>query len=62
MWEALRFGILQASMKDGEVDVTVQLPDGRGVIRVGKGGGGSGFGGREKKPTEVIDVEWREVR
>ena len=53
--------MLQAGTKDGEVDVTVRLPDGR-VIKVGKGGGGSGFGTGERKPTEVIDVEWREVR
>jgi len=53
--------MMQASVKDGEMDVTVRLPDGR-VITVSEGGGAGGFGGRGKKPTEVIDVEWREVR
>ncbi len=50
---------LQASVKDGQVDVTVRLPDGR-VVKVTEDGGGSG--GEVKRPTEVIDVEWREVK
>jgi hypothetical protein len=49
----------QASVKDGQVDVTVRLPDGR-VVKVMEDGGGSGGG--VKRPTEVIDVEWREVK
>jgi hypothetical protein len=54
---------LQASVKDGDIDITVRLPDGK-VVKVSEdGGSGGSFGGEGRgKPVEVIDVEWREVK